>query len=139
MVERTQPHCVDALVGEYTALCAAGAFTFEDLSKMAWAKSASYTVYEFRLFFCCHLCYAGFGHINQKLAPYCSRGSSRKQFSSFAEVRFAGICHCAFYISYAMNIEILYTYIYIHTAFLYDVRYFKKFYMCNSSSLPTCL
>ena len=65
---------------------------------------------------------AEFGHINQKLAPYCSRGSSRKQFSrvlcgSFAEVGVAGICHCVFYISFEHHIKISYIdiciYIYI--------------------------
>ena len=74
-------------------------------------------------FFCCHLRYAEFGHINQKLSPYCSRRSSRKQYShflcgSFAEVRFAGICHCVFYISYEQHIKI--SYIDIYCA-LYDV------------------
>ena len=43
-------------------------------------------------FFCCHLRYAGFGHINQKPAPYCSRGSSRKQFSGFFYVEASRKC-----------------------------------------------
>ena len=60
----------------------------------------------------------------QKLSPYCSRGSSRKQYShflcgSFAEVRFAGICHCVLYISYEQHIKIshinIYTYIALYT------------------------
>ena len=52
-------------------------------------------------------------YINQKLALDCSRGCSRKQVSrfflcgSFAEARFAGICHFVFYISY-ITIDILY-------------------------------
>ena len=45
-------------------------------------------------FFCCHLHYAGFGRINQKLALYCSRGSSRKQFSHFLMLKFRGSAFC---------------------------------------------
>ena len=45
-------------------------------------------------FFCCHLRYAGFGHINQKLSPYCSRGSSRKQYSHFIMWKLRGSAFC---------------------------------------------
>ena len=45
-------------------------------------------------FFCCHLRYAGFGHINQKLSPYCSRGSSRKQYSHFFMRKLRGSAFC---------------------------------------------
>ena len=45
-------------------------------------------------FFCCHLRYAGFGHINQKLSPYCSRGSSRKQYSHFFMWKLRGSAFC---------------------------------------------
>ena len=49
-----------------------------------------------------------------------ARGSNIHIFlcGSFAEVRFAGICHCVFYISYEQHIKI--SYIDIYCA-LYDV------------------
>ena len=45
-------------------------------------------------FFCCHLRYAGFGHINQKLSPYCTRGSSRKQYSHIFMWKLRGSAFC---------------------------------------------
>ena len=90
-------------------------------------------------FFCCHLRYAGFGHINQKIAPHCSRGSSRKQFSHFLmwKLRGSAFCRnlsfCLLHVIYEHR-DLIYT-----CCVFYDVRYFNKFYLCNSSSLPTCL
>lgn len=49
--------------------------------------------HEFR-FFSCHLRYTRFGHINQRLAPDCSHGSSRKQFSRFFISKFRVSAFC---------------------------------------------